>query len=220
MVNIFRLRTAFNQTWNVAYYFNCGSLDGDELLRQLITIIIACELVGIKIKLQMSDAGGADMKAAAYLTQNKYNALPEGKPHLECVRYTNPMAIDRYIYISPCSVHGLKNHRNQLCSRDLFNRGHCISFTVIQDLYHHLKSNFDNSMNVHRLRHMSRSVAFPDHFSYQNVSFAKQPFEEETIAYQCQWLANKMNCPANFFDKLMAEYRNKDGYNDEILEKR
>ena len=51
MVNIFRLRTAFNQTWNVAYYFNCGSLDGDELFRQLITVIIACELVGIKIKL-------------------------------------------------------------------------------------------------------------------------------------------------------------------------
>ena len=77
MVNIFRLRTAFNQTWNVAYYFNCGSLDGDELLRQLIIVIIACELVGIKIKLQMSDAGGANMKAAAYLTQNKCNELPE-----------------------------------------------------------------------------------------------------------------------------------------------
>ena len=28
-----------------------------------------------------------------------------------------------------------------------------------------------------------------------------------------------MNCPANFFDKLMEEYRNKDGYNDELLEK-
>ena len=32
MVNIFRLRTAFNQTWNVGYFFNCGSLDGDEVL--------------------------------------------------------------------------------------------------------------------------------------------------------------------------------------------
>ena len=199
MVNIFRLRTAFNQTWNVAYYFNCGSLDGDELLRQLIIVIIACELVGIKIKLQMSDAGGANMKAAAYLTQNKCNGLPDGRPHVDCVRYTNPMAINRYIYISSCSVHGLKNQRNQLCSRDLFNRGHCISFTVIQDLYHHLKSNFDNTMNVHQLRHMSRNVAYPDHFSCQNVSFAKQPFEENTIAYQCQWLANKMNCPVIFF---------------------
>ena len=108
MVNVFCLRTAFNQTWNVAYYFNCGSLDGDELLRQLIIVIIACELVGIKIKLQMSDAGGANMKATAYLTKDKCNSLPAGKPNLKCVRYTNPMAINRYIYISPCSVHGLK----------------------------------------------------------------------------------------------------------------
>ena len=99
------------------------------------------------------------------------------------MRYSNPMATNRYIYISPCSVYGLKNHRNQLCSRDLFNRGYCISFSVIQDLYHHLKFSFDNLMNVHRLRHISRSVAFPDHFSCQNVRFAKQPFEEETIAY-------------------------------------
>ena len=32
MVNIFWLRTAFNQTWHVGYFFNCGSLDGDEVL--------------------------------------------------------------------------------------------------------------------------------------------------------------------------------------------
>ena len=177
-------------------------------------------MVGIKMKLQMSNAGGANMKAAASLIYNKYNSLPPGKPKLDCVRYINPMVTNRYIYISPCSVHTSKTHRNQLCSRDLFNRGHCISFTVIQDLYHHLKSYFDNSMNVHQLRHMSRSVAFPDHFSCQNVSFAKQPFEEETIAYQCQWLANKMNYPAHFFDELMEEYRNKDGYNDELLGKK
>ena len=186
MVNIFRLKTAFNQTWNVAYYFNCGSLDGDELLRQLTTVIIACKSVGIKIKLQISNAGWANMKAAAYLTDYKCNSLPVGKPQFECVRYSNAMATNRYIYISLCSVHGLENYRNQLCSRDLFNRGHCTSFSVIQDLYHHLKFSFDNWMNVDRLRHISRSVAFPDHFSCQNVSFAEQPFEEETIAYQCQ----------------------------------
>ena len=135
--------------------------------------------------------------------------------------YTNPMAINRYIYISPCSVHGLKNYRNQLCSRDLFNRGHCISLSVIQDLYQHLKSSFENLMNVCCLRHMSKSVSFSDYFSCQNFSFAKKTFGEETIAYQCQWLANKiMKCSAHFFDKLMEQYRKKDGYNNELLEKR
>ena len=120
----------------------------------LLIVIIACELVGIKIKLQMSDAGGANMKATAHVTNNKCNRLPEGIPKEECVKYINPMAIRRYIYTSPCSVHGLKNHRNQLCNRDLYNKGHCISYSVIVNLYHHLKDEFDNSLNVHPLRHI------------------------------------------------------------------
>lgn len=42
MVNIFYLRAAFKQTWKVAYYFIYGNLDGDELLRHFIFVIIAC----------------------------------------------------------------------------------------------------------------------------------------------------------------------------------
>ena len=111
------MRAAFNQTWNVGYFFNCGSLDGDEVLRQLLIVIIACELVGIVIKLQMSNAGGANMKATAYLINNKCNQLPAGRPKVECVRYVNPMTPTRYIlYTSPCSVHNLDNHRKQLCA--------------------------------------------------------------------------------------------------------
>ena len=52
------------------------------------------------------------MKAAVYLTNNKCNSLPQGKQNLEWVRYINPMATTKFIYTSPCSVHGLKNHRN------------------------------------------------------------------------------------------------------------
>ena len=48
---------------------------------------------------------------------------------------------------------------------------------------------------------------------FQNVSDAKQPFEEITIAFQFQWLADRMI----FFDNVLEEYRIKDGYSDEIL---
>ena len=51
MVNIFYLRTGFNETWNIAYFLNYGNMDGGELLRQLFNVIIVCELVGIMIKL-------------------------------------------------------------------------------------------------------------------------------------------------------------------------
>ena len=65
---------------------------------------------------------------------------------------------------------------------------------------------------------MRYNVAFPDHFTKHNVSDAKQPFEETTIAFQCQWLANRMNCSRAFFDNVLEQYRNEDSYADEILE--
>jgi hypothetical protein len=79
--NVFRLRTCFNQTWNVAYFFNCGSLDGDDIVKQLLMVITACELVGLIVKLLMSDAGGGNTRALGLLTKNKCNRLKSGKPN-------------------------------------------------------------------------------------------------------------------------------------------
>ena len=74
------------------------------------------------------------------------------------------------------------------------------------------------TLNVCELRRLKRSVAYPDNFTKQNVSDAKQPFVEDTISYLCQWLADKMACPDNFFDKVMKEYADQNGYVAEILE--
>ena len=38
--NVFLLRTRFDQTWNVVYFSNCGSLDGDDIVKQLLTVIL------------------------------------------------------------------------------------------------------------------------------------------------------------------------------------
>ena len=74
------------------------------------------------------------------------------------------------------------------------------------------------TLNVCELRRLKRSVAYPDNFTKQNVSDAKQSFVEDTISYLCQWLADKMACPDNFFDKVMKEYADQNGYVAEILE--
>jgi hypothetical protein len=67
---------------------------------------------------------------------------------------------------------------------------------------------------------MKRSVAYPDQFTKQNVNDAKQVFEEATIAYQCRWLADKMGFSEDFFDALNKEFRERDGYSDELLERK
>eukprot|EP00536_Pseudo-nitzschia_multiseries_P010146 jgi/Psemu1/25142/gm1.25142_g len=177
--NVFRARTARNQTFNVAYFFNSGSLDGDDVLRQLLHVIAALEFVGFKVVMQMSDAGGANTSALALLASN---------------------------------------NKNMLAYRLLVNDGKLISWKEVIALYHHLKENCEYSINVHELKGLRRSVAYPDQFTQQNVNDAKKAFEEETISYQCQWLANKIGCTPDFFDKLLEEFQNKDGCGDEILE--
>ena len=174
-------------------------------------------MVGLVVKLLMSDAGGGNTRALALLTGNKCNNLKPGKPKLKSLRFVNPLSPSRYIWDSLCSVHGLKNHKNMACNKDLVYKDKTLSWNVIIKLFYHLKENFENSGNVHQVRHMRYSVAFPDQFTKQNVSDAKQPFEEATIAFQCQWLANRMNCSSDFFDNVLEEYRIKDGYSDEIL---
>jgi len=62
-VNVFRARTTRNETWNLAYFLSCGSLDGDELVRQIILVTPCCELVGLLVQCLISDAGGGNAGA-------------------------------------------------------------------------------------------------------------------------------------------------------------
>ena len=99
----------------------------------------------------------------------------------------------------------------------LFNKGIPISRKVIIALYHKLNDEVCSSLNVRTLRSLRRSVAFPDHFSQQNVNDAKRVFEEETIAYQLQQLANDQEYDQSIFDGVMEDYSGKIGYSGEIL---
>ena len=67
--NVFCLRRQErSQSWTVGCFFNSGSLNCDDLLKQVLTVIAASEVVGLQIKLQVSDAGGANARALAMLT--------------------------------------------------------------------------------------------------------------------------------------------------------
>eukprot|EP00536_Pseudo-nitzschia_multiseries_P000756 jgi/Psemu1/1698/gm1.1698_g len=158
--NVFRAsRTARNQTFNVAYFINSGSLDGDYVLRQLLHVVAALECVGFKVMMQMLDAGGVNTSALALLTSNNCKC---------CIQKSTST-----LKINLCTI--------------LFS-----TWTQTQQ------------------EHVSIQA--------QNVNDAKKAFEEETISYQCQWLANKIGCTPDFFDKLLEEFKNKDECGDEILE--
>ena len=59
-VNQWRFRSTKSITHNADFYFNKGSLDGNELVRQFIDIVTSYEMIGIKIYGMVSDGGGGN----------------------------------------------------------------------------------------------------------------------------------------------------------------
>ena len=57
-VNQWRFRSVHGVLHNAEFFFNDGSLDGDELLDQLTHVLLSYELVGAKVLGIVSDAGG------------------------------------------------------------------------------------------------------------------------------------------------------------------
>jgi len=196
--NVFRARTTQNETWNLAYFLNCGSLDGDELVRQILLVTTCCELVGLLVQCLISDAGGGNAGALRLLTGGKCSKLKTGIPFKESFSFVNPLSPEQNIFIIFCAVHALKAFRNQLWSsrekgtRFLTIFGSRIEWQRIVDLYHKFNSENKAESNVHQARFIKYSVAYPDSWSKMNVHDAKVPFAEQTLDHQCHWLAQKM----------------------------
>ena len=69
------------------------------------------------------------------------------------------------------------------------------------------------------LKEFEKKCCIPtDQFSQRNVNDAKRVFEEETIAYQLQQLANDQEYDQSIFDGVMEDYSGKIGYSGEILQ--
>ena len=90
-------------------------------------------------------------------------------------------------------MHGLKNLKNMVCSRDLIYDGEKLSWNVIIKLFYHLKEGFANSRNVHQVRHMRFSIAFQDQFTKQNVSDANNRLKKQQLnvysnSWQIEWV--------------------------------
>jgi hypothetical protein len=58
-VNQWRFRSVYNVIHNSNFYFNCGSLDGNELLSQMIHVDCGYEKIGVRIYGIVCDAGGS-----------------------------------------------------------------------------------------------------------------------------------------------------------------
>jgi len=204
-VNQWRLRTVKGKHHNGEFWFNNGSLTGDELMWQFTHVVSCYEAVGIRILGFECDAGGQNARLLKYLRKDKDLGtrswlLPEH------ILVSNPSNIHNKIAIWFCATHQLKNLRNALlrtegCNNYYVSRdGAPITWSVIEEAYKH-----DHLRQVPSTD-LTRAAVFPDSWSKMNVTAAKAPFTFRTINEMMTNLACDLGCVAEFvFNKTNSD---------------
>jgi hypothetical protein len=118
-VNQWRFRFAYGVLHNAKFFFNDGSLDGDELLDQLIPVLLSYDLVGAKVIGIVSDAGGNNAGLIKLLRAGTRPNLQLEQVEPNLVTFVNPFDLSRRVAIWLCSTHNLKSMRNKLLASRL-----------------------------------------------------------------------------------------------------
>ena len=111
-VNQWRIRTSGNVTANVEFFFNAGSLPGDELMFQLFHVMSRMNSVNVHVLLLCMDAGGNNSRLATLLRhEKKLNDCAWLDDNL--ISFVDPTSDCKYrTAVSHCSTHNLKAFRN------------------------------------------------------------------------------------------------------------
>ena len=202
-VNLWRLRTTKNVAYNCEFFYNNGSLTGDELLRQFLRVSGHCELIGVSILGLLNDAAGQNVKLVDLLTSSassEAKIAPTGYPCIESVTFANHIDPTQLVAAFHCSSHNLKASRNQLLrshpngSRLLKRHEAHFGWTEIEECYNR---DVLRQPQISKLRKASIEV---DSYSTMCVSYAKAPFARETLLEQCIFLAESLMCTTQLKD--------------------
>ncbi len=205
-VNQWRFRSVKGIVHNGEYFYNSGSLSGDELIWQFIHVVCCYESVGVQIFGFESDAGGQNARLLHYLRCGK--ALGEESWLTENdVLIANPADPSRQIAIWYCATHQLKNMRNALHNsnvhgaRNFTNAGATMTWKVCEETYAR------DRKRSSPITSLTKAAIMPDSWNKMNVSTAKAPFTRKTITEMMSELACDLGCSDDLIlDKTTADF--------------
>jgi hypothetical protein len=110
-VNQWRFCSSENVVHDSNFFFNCGSLDGNELLIQMIHAVCGYEKIGAKTFGLLCDAGGSN-RGLFKLPQDGAMHVLTGTDQIpsDCLTFVDPCNPPRRIAFSNCSTHNLKKY--------------------------------------------------------------------------------------------------------------
>ena len=111
-VNQWRFRSLRGKVHNGDFFYNCGSLDGNEVMCQLTIVLWAYQSLGIDIFGLCSDSGGGNRKFIRILQD--HGDVLEIQDNMDITSFINPINNKKRIYVWACSTHCVKPIRNNL----------------------------------------------------------------------------------------------------------
>jgi hypothetical protein len=201
-VNLWQIQTEYGICENMEYFYNTGSLTGDEILQQLLRVILCLETTETEVHMLVMDAGGGNSSLLASLRKDKQ--LKGSWIAQDCISFINPFDPRRRIFLVTCAVHGEKALRNNhLKSQDGGVRRFEID-TIVHGWEHFVTLYSEDTTKLTRL---TRAIIAPDKSSLMSVPDAMIPFEWATICFNT--VGRWQSCLAVLrFSKLQMHYLN------------
>jgi len=193
-VNQWRVRSIYGKSHNCEFFFNAGSLVGDEMLFQFHHIVNSLEFIGCRIVGFCSDSGGNNARLFKLLREGVQLLGRDGWLDAKCVASLNPVDPMRMIAQYGCSSHNIKSSRNALYkskvggTRHFRIRGIHFGWEVVEDAYKRdrQRENKDTTLRA--------DAVDPDKWNIMSVSLALSPFSYKTLTELMIHVSKLLDC--------------------------
>ena len=194
------------EAFNVEFWYNDGKLSPETLFRQFLQVLFSLELIGCQVRGLCLDAGGSNARFTRLLRQLKsLGDVSWINDELLC--FVNPVDKSRKIHYWFCVTHQTKSNRNQIYASDpegakAFEDANDVPFGW-DYLRRLLKA--DETSSVCNQTRLCDRVIRPNKYSKMNVSDAKIPFEDKTLAFAATLICDELKLSAQELkDKALA----------------
>ena len=189
-VNQWKFRSVYGETRNLEFFFNDGTLDGNEMLRQFLHIIMCLDVIGVEVYGLCLDGGGSNRGFVSRILSNaKF--------------FSNPFSTtkSRPLFVWYCMTHMQKNMRNQLLTSD-FAKQSARQFYDIYDNPFCWKTVIEQwrrnetrvSNNLFPITDLVMGSVYPDCWNKMSVKLSKSISSLRTLSEGFYHFSNELGC--------------------------
>ena len=184
-------RNPFSSTLMAEFFYNNGSLDGNEIMRQFLIVSTSAAIAGLTTVGLLSDMGGGNERFYSLMNDGKQIDIDDMWPEDNAI-FTNPVDSSPNmpkIHACSCSTHGLKNIRRQLeksrhdgSGTRQFIDGNGIPYgwwIVKQSLQ---RDKDRQAKNGTARTHLTNQAVYLDSFNTMRAGLAKAVFSDKSIS--------------------------------------